>query len=112
MNWRRIPVNIKRIFQVRLKRARVVKDERPDKVNEYTIRCKIDDPEHIPDKEILKLILLNPWTALSSPPAIQFVKIKNQDTEMVINFNIINLKEGNRIEQRIIEFLRGSQNQA
>jgi hypothetical protein len=112
MNLRRIPVNIKKIFQVRLKRARVVKDERSDKVKEYTIRCKIDDPEHIPDKEILKLIVLNPWTALSSPPSIQFIKIKNQDTEMVIDFNIINLKEGNRIEQRILEFLRESGNRA
>ena len=69
------------------------------------------NPEYIPDKEIRKLIVLNPWTAISSPPLIQVVKDGNNDTEIMIGFKIINMKEGKMIEQRILEFLRKSGNQ-
>jgi len=111
MNWKKYTVNLKKIFRVQLKKPRTVKEDRPDRINEYTFSVKMHNPEYIPDKEIRKLIVLNPWTAISSPPLIQVVKDGNEDTEIMIGFKIINMKEGKMIEQRILEFLRKSGNQ-
>jgi hypothetical protein len=108
MNWHRISFNFKKIYQDRFGKSKAIVDDRPDKINEYTFNCEINDPENFPDKEIRKLIVLNPWTAVSTPPSIQYVKDKNGITQIEIGFNVISMKEGKMIEQKILDFLQKS----
>ena len=106
MNWHRISFNFKKIYQDRFGKSKATVDDRPDKINEYTFNCEINDPEHFPDKEIRKLIILNPWTTVSTPPSIQYVKDKNGITQIEIGFSVISMKEGKLIEQQIRDLLK------
>jgi hypothetical protein len=108
MNWQRISSIFKKIFHDQLGESSKAVDDRPDMINKYTFNCKIDDPEHFPDRDIRKLILLNPWAAVSTPPMIKYVKDKDGATQIEIGFNVISMKEGKMIEQKILDFLQKS----
>jgi len=100
MNWSGYIVKVRNRIRDKLK-APKSREIRPDRIKIYSFSCTVQDPEHIPDKEIRRLIALNPWTALAAPPSIHYAKDKNSLMQVDISFGIIHMKEGELIEKEV-----------
>ena len=92
MNWKKTISNFKNVFKVRYRKIQTNETERPDKIVNYAFKCKIKKADQSIDSELRKLIMLNPWTSIASPPSIKYVKDNNGITLLEISFDIISMK--------------------
>jgi hypothetical protein len=100
MSWSEFIVKVKNRIRGALKTSKS-QEIRRDRIKDYSFSCTVRDPEHLPDKDIRKLIALNPWTAVASPPSIHYAKDKNSLTQIDISFGVIHMKEGEVIEKEV-----------
>ena len=100
MNWSGFIANVKNRIRGSLKTSK--KQEVPsDRIKTYSFSCAVQNPAHLPDKEIRRLIALNPWAAVASRPSIHHTKDKNSLAQIDISFGIIHMKAGEMIEKEI-----------
>lgn len=106
MNWNKTISNFKNIFRIRLRKIQPVEQESQNNIINYTFKCKIKKADQSIDSEFRKLIILNPWTSISAPPSIQYVKDNRGITLLEVGFGVISMKEGKLIEQQINKLLK------
>ncbi len=106
MNWNRTISNFKNIFRFRLRKIQPIEQENQNNIINYTFKYKIKKADQSIDGEIRKLIILNPWTSISVPPSIQYVKDNSGITLLEVGFGVISMKEGKLIEQQINNLLK------
>ena len=98
--------NFKNVFRIRLRKIKPVEQENTNNIVNYTFKCKVKKADQSIDNEFRKLIILNPWTSVSAPPSIQYVKDNSGDTLLEVSFGVISMKEGKFIEQQINKLLK------
>jgi len=106
MNWNKTVSNFKNVFRIRLSKIQPIEQESQNNMVNYTFMCKIKKADQSIDSEFRKLIILNPWTSISSPPSIHYVKNNRGITQLEVSFGVISMKEGKLIEQQINKLLK------